>query len=124
MAGELDEFERLAKLNFHHYQGSAAETAIYPGKKEWAGLAYTSLGMAGEAGEFAGKVKKIARDDNGVLSEEKREALIGELGDVLWYVAACAEELGVLLADVAQRNLDKLASRQERGVLGGSGDNR
>ena len=73
---------------------------------------------------MAEKVKKLIRDDAGVLSDERRAALAGELGDVLWYVAQVATEAGLDLEDVAQANLDKLASRAERGVLSGSGDDR
>ena len=73
---------------------------------------------------MAEKVKKLLRDDDGVLSDERREALAGELGDVLWYVAQIATEAGLDLEEIAQGNLDKLLSRQRRGVLSGSGDSR
>ena len=73
---------------------------------------------------MAEKVKKLLRDDDGVLSDERREALAGELGDVLWYVAQVATEAGLDLEEIAQGNLDKLLSRQRRGVLSGSGDSR
>lgn len=109
--------------NFDEYQTKATATAIYPGKGEAMGLAYVGLGL-GEAGEVQGKIKKILRDDDGVLSPEKAEAIAAELGDLLWYVAATASELAFSLSEVAQMNLDKLASRQARGTLTGSGDTR
>jgi len=108
-------------MTLNEYQFEANTTAIYP---ESAALTYPTLGLAGEAGEICNKVKKIIRDDNGVLSDDKKQALIDELGDVLWYVAAITKDLKVTLDDVARRNLDKLFSRKQRGTLGGSGDNR
>ena len=104
------------------YQRLSRRTATYPGAGE--NIVYPTLGLAGEAGEVAEKVKKLMRDDGGVMSDERRAALAGELGDVLWYVAQVATEAGLDLAEVAQANLDKLLSRQERGVLSGSGDAR
>ena len=107
-------------MNFNAYQKAALSTAIYPDK-----VIYTALGLASEAGEVAGKVKKILRDRGGnFLGAEFREAVKDELGDVLWYVAALAADLGLKLDDIAQANLDKLADRVERGVIGGSGDDR
>lgn len=87
-------------------------------------LVYPTLGLVNEAGELAGKIKKIFRDRGGVVSEADREALKGELGDVLWYLAQICTELDLSLEEVAQHNLDKLRSRMERGTLGGDGDNR
>jgi len=96
--------------------------------KAWAphipNLYYPTLGLAGEAGEISNKVKKIMRDDCGVVTDEKREDLIGELGDVMWYLAALATELGIDLDEVAEKNIEKLFSRKERGKLQGSGDDR
>lgn len=87
------------------------------------GLLYAALGL-GEVGELQGKIKKIIRDGSGILSTELREAIAAELGDVLWYVADVARELGYPLSTIAEGNLGKLTSRAERGTLGGSGDNR
>jgi NTP pyrophosphatase (non-canonical NTP hydrolase) len=110
--------------SFDSYQSAARSTAVYPNSGSWGGLAYASLGLAGEAGEVANKVKKVLRDEDGKLSDERRAELADELGDVLWYVAAVAEELGAYLSDVAEVNVEKLRSRKERGVLKGSGDTR
>ena len=104
------------------YQELSRRTATYPGAGE--NLVYPTLGLAGEAGEVAEKVKKLLRDDGGVMSNERRAALAGELGDVLWYVAQVATEAGLDLEEIAQGNLEKLLSRQQRGVLSGSGDAR
>lgn len=86
-------------------------------------LSYLSNGL-GESGEVQGKVKKIIRDDDGELKQEKIDTIIGELGDQLWYISEMCTELGVSLDDVAEENIAKLASRKERGVIQGSGDNR
>ncbi len=103
------------------YQQLSRRTAAYP-RQAW--LAYPSLGLAGEAGEVAEQAKKAIRDDGGLITDERRAAIGKELGDVLWYVAQVASEVGLDLEEVAQQNLDKLLSRQQRGVLSGSGDNR
>ena len=86
-------------------------------------MTYAILGLNGEAGELAEKLKKAWRDD-GIVTEQRRLAMIAELGDVFWYLAATATELGVDLATVAEQNLIKLKSRQERDVLHGDGDDR
>jgi NTP pyrophosphatase (non-canonical NTP hydrolase) len=110
-------------MQVNEYQGRAAETAIYPGKGEIQGLTYVSLGLTGEAGEIANKVKKIVRGDT-ELTPQVREDLAAELGDVMWYVSQVAEEIGYDLSDICSYNIDKLESRKNRGVLNGSGDNR
>jgi len=116
-------------MDFKEYQEKAVSTAIYPfvkvdGNDEHIRYVYPAIGLCGEAGEVAEKVKKLLRDKRGVLTAESRDAVAKELGDVLWYVAALAQEIGVSMDDVAKANIDKLFSRKERGVLGGSGDNR
>lgn len=115
----------MSEYTFNNYQDDIATTAIYPeaGQGTVLALAYVGLGL-GEAGEVQGKIKKILRDDNGVVSDEKRLEISKEIGDLLWYVARAAEELGYDLEEIAKANVAKLQSRQERGVLGGSGDNR
>ena len=109
-------------MRISEYQELSRRTATYPDAGE--NIIYPTLGLAGEAGEVAEKVKKLLRDDGGVLSDERRAALAGELGDVLWYAAQVATEAGLDLEEIAQGNLDKLLSRQRRGVLSGSGDRR
>lgn len=103
-------------MNMNDYQNQAATTAIYPASVQ---VLYPTLGLAGEAGEVANKVKKIVRD--GKLD---KEAIGSEIGDCLWYIAAICKDLGLKMEDVAQANLDKLRQRQERGTLSGSGDTR
>jgi len=109
-------------MNFDEYQKKSRETAIYPDLGS--NYIYPTLGLAGESGEVSDKIKKVIRDDVGVLNAEKIQDLKKELGDVLWYVSQLSTELGLSLEDIAQSNLDKLFSRKERGVLQGSGDNR
>jgi len=109
-------------MTFEEYQKESRKTAIYPNKDN--NFVYPVLGLAGEVGEVAEKVKKVFRDDGGVISDERKVALKGELGDVLWYVAQLATELGLSLEDVAKGNIEKLFSRKERGTLKGSGDTR
>ncbi len=109
-------------MTFDDYQRESRKTAIYPdlGKN----FIYPTLGLTGEAGEVAEKVKKIIRDRGGVMDDETRLLLAQELGDVLWYVAQLATELGLSLDDVATENVKKLLSRLDRGVISGSGDTR
>jgi NTP pyrophosphatase (non-canonical NTP hydrolase) len=108
------------------YQLAAHNTAIYPevGTGSLVALTYLFLKLNGEAGEAAEKFAKIIRDKGGKGTPEDREEILKEIGDVLWYCAMLADELDASLEDVAQANVAKLKSRQERGVLGGSGDNR
>jgi NTP pyrophosphatase (non-canonical NTP hydrolase) len=87
-------------------------------------IVYPTLGLVNEAGEVAGKIKKIFRDKNGQFSESDREALKSELGDVLWYLTQICTNLGLTLEEVAEANLDKLFSRLERGKIQGDGDHR
>lgn len=113
------------RMTFDEYQQAAHATAIYPNE---VALAYVTMGLVGEAGEIANKVKKIYRDgDSDVRAEftaSGDESLAKELGDVLWYCAELATVIGVSLGDVATANIAKLQSRQQRNALGGSGDNR
>lgn len=113
-------------MEMSKYQEHTRSTAIYPGagQRITSGVVYTSLGLAGEAGEITNKVKKVLRDNDGVLTPEVAEDLAKEIGDVLWYLARLADELGYPLGNIAEGNLAKLTARKERGVLGGSGDNR
>lgn len=113
--------EKIMDLN--EYQTKARKTAIYPGTGN-GDLTYCTLGLNGEAGEVAEKVKKIMRDKKGKYGDEETEDIKKELGDVLWYIANLAAELGVKLNDVALTNIDKLTSRSERNKLKGSGDSR
>lgn len=100
------------KLTFEEYQRQASETAKYP--KRLNNLEYPTLGLAGEAGEVANVVKKIQRDFGGILTEEIRSKLKDELGDVLWYISACADELGLTLEQIAEYNVEKLARRHRK----------
>lgn len=112
-------------MHCDEYQAEATKTAQYKGKGTLDGLVYVALGLAGEAGEVAGKVKKILRGDHGYeLTPEIREALIGEAGDCMWYLSQLCEGLNIGMAEVCRRNLEKLADRVRRGVIKGSGDNR
>ncbi|HXC46151.1 MAG TPA: nucleoside triphosphate pyrophosphohydrolase family protein [Solirubrobacteraceae bacterium] len=108
-------------MDLSEYQRESRRTAEYP-REAW--LAYPALGLAGEAGEVAEHAKKAIRDDAGKVGDERRAAMSKELGDVLWYVAQLASELELSLDDIAKQNLEKLFSRQQRGVLSGSGDDR
>lgn len=110
-------------MTFDEYQKQALSTVLSTGD-EFKDLLHWVLGITGEAGEVAEKLKKIIRDKDSVVSEEDKRELAKELGDVLWYLAVFAHDLGVPMDEIAQTNLDKLQSRKDRGVLGGSGDNR
>lgn len=109
-------------MTLKSYQIKSRKTALYPnlGKN----FIYPTLGLAGESGEVAEKIKKVLRDDNGIVSKEKKEEIEKELGDVMWYVAQLASELNLSLENIAKKNLTKLMSRKKRGKITGSGDNR
>jgi NTP pyrophosphatase (non-canonical NTP hydrolase) len=110
------------EMNFDEYQEMAKSTAIYP---EQAQIVYPSLGVASEAGEVAGTVKKWIRDDrSAVMGIERQQKLTKEIGDTLWYLANLCTDIGVSLERVARENIEKLQSRQDRGVLEGDGDER
>ena len=110
-------------MELNEYQKKALITALYPDKAK---IIYPTLGLASEAGEIAGKVKKWVRGDDGdgPMSKERLTALKDELGDVLWYIAVLAKDLGFELDEIAKLNVEKLSSRKERGVLQGDGDKR
>ncbi len=109
-------------MDLNHYQRESRKTALYPNIGNNA--IYPTLGLVGEAGEVADKVKKILRDKHGVFDQDSKDAIKLELGDVLWYIAQLASELGYELEDVASSNLVKLNSRKIRNQIQGSGDNR
>ncbi len=108
-------------MKLNEYQTAAQEYVAYP--DAWT-VAYPALGLASEAGEVCDKVKKAIRDRKSLTFAELPDMIAPELGDVLWYIATLASNLGLELEDIAQGNLDKLKSRKERDVIGGSGDNR
>jgi len=109
-------------MDFTDYQAKSRKTAKYPSIGH--GVIYPTLGLTNEAGEVAGKIKKIFRDKGGLINDDDHEALKGELGDVLWYLAQVCTELNISLDEVAEHNIEKLYSRLERGKIGGEGDNR
>lgn len=134
---DIELFRQRPLLN--EYARLATRSAIYPGQGTPLGLAYVALKMNGEAGEFAEHVGKAMRDDGlvsldkqdditdvllGNLTIERRELLIKEIGDVLWYISAACRELGISLSAAAEINLRKLADRSRRNTLQGSGDER
>ena len=115
----------MHNFTMNEYQADAAATAIYKWK-----VIYPALGLANEAGEVLGKLKKLIRDNDvrfdggSKITDQQRADLGAELGDVLWYISNLSLDLGLTLNDVAAMNLEKLLSRQARGAIGGSGDNR
>lgn len=109
-------------MDFDTYQELASETAVYPVLGH--PVVYPALGLNGEAGEVAEKIKKLMRDNRGTVTEDVRQSIAKELGDVLWYVAEVARQLELSLSHIARLNLCKLASRAERNTLSGEGDNR
>ncbi len=109
-------------MNFQEYQKKSRLTAIYPNLNN--NFIYPTLGLVGEAGEVAEKIKKIIRDQKGKITDKNKEEIKKELGDVLWYLSQLSTELGLEMEDVAQKNIEKLTSRLKRGKLSGSGDNR
>ena len=113
---------KLNSMTLDNYQTESRKTAIYPDIDS--NIIYPVLGLCGESGELAEKIKKAIRDDGGKITDTRRTDIIKELGDVMWYMAAIASELKISLDTVARTNLDKLNSRKNRGKLGGSGDER
>jgi NTP pyrophosphatase (non-canonical NTP hydrolase) len=115
-------WDHYSDESFREYQEATAQTAKYPKDKA---VEYLTLGLTSEAGEVAGKLKKLIRDaDPNNPSEEWVQMMASEMGDVLWYLARLADELGLSLSQIAEDNMDKLLDRKARGVIGGSGDNR
>lgn len=108
-------------VGFNDYQAATDATAKYP---EESALEYLALGLTSEAGEVAGRVKKVIRDKDSVIDFDEAQQIAKELGDVLWYLAQLALHLNISLESIAQGNLDKLSDRASRGVIGGSGDSR
>jgi NTP pyrophosphatase (non-canonical NTP hydrolase) len=109
-------------MDFNEYQTKSRKTAKYPAIGH--PMIYPALGLVNEAGEVAGKIKKVFRDKGGQINDETREALKAELGDVLWYIAQVATELDLSLDEIAEHNIAKLYDRLERGKIHGDGDNR
>jgi len=121
-AKQFMERRGMSTITATEYQQKASETAIFPKEKA---LEYITLGLTGEAGEIANKVKKLIRDGADEETLEQKKIEIGyELGDVLWYCAMLAREVDINLGHIMEKNIEKLHSRKERGTLGGSGDNR
>jgi NTP pyrophosphatase (non-canonical NTP hydrolase) len=108
-------------LAFDYYQHLTRSTAKYPAD---VAIVYTAMGLVGEAGEVCNKLKKVLRDEGGNLTNDRRQQLKYELGDVLWYLARFAAEIGFDLSEIATDNIAKLRDRMERGMIQGSGDAR
>ena len=113
--------EKYNMSDFNSYQRNASTTAIYPEEHR---ILYPALGLAGEAGEVANKVKKLIRDGPDKRPDTWREDIASEIGDVLWYCAALATDLNLSLGMIAGQNEKKLGQRKQSGTLGGSGDTR
>jgi len=109
-------------MNFNEYQDECAKVAVYPNRLN--NFIYPALGLCGESGEVAEKIKKIIRDKGGIINDESREEIKKEIGDVLWYVSALCDELKLSMEDVAETNIRKLNDRKKRNMLKGEGDNR
>ena len=109
-------------MDFNTYQKNARLTAQYPNLGE--NYIYPTLGLVGEAGEVAEKVKKVIRDKKGLFDNESKKGLKKELGDVLWYVSNLCTEFNFSLDDIALQNLEKLKLRADKGKISGSGDDR
>jgi NTP pyrophosphatase (non-canonical NTP hydrolase) len=109
-------------MNFDDYQRQAMSSAVYP--MIGSNIVYPVLGVNGEAGEVAEKVKKIIRDKHGVWDDQDRDAISKEIGDILWYCAALCSELGLSMTTVAERNIEKLSNRMKNDTVHGEGDDR
>jgi NTP pyrophosphatase (non-canonical NTP hydrolase) len=111
-------------MDFDEYMEKASVTATFTGKQKDHQLMYLALGICGESGEIAEKIKKIVRNDEGVISDEKRELIKLEIGDVLWYLSQLARTLGLSFEEVAVANIEKIMDRHSRGVIKSEGDTR
>ena len=116
---ETHKYNRISDLDM--YQQVAKTTAIYPREQA---IIYPTLGLTGEAGEVANKVKKIIRDDGNKINEGLVQEISAEIGDCLWYISILADDIGIKLSDIANANLEKLANRKKKGTIHGSGDTR
>lgn len=108
-------------MNLNDYQKEALSTAVYGSGSK---IIYPTLGLAGEAGEVADKVKKVLRDNDGHFDESHKVKIAAEIGDVLWYIAALSNDLGFTMEDIANMNIAKLRQRRENNTIHGEGDNR
>ncbi len=113
--------KQLLNMTLDEYQKIALSTAIYP---ESMAIIYPALGLAGETGEVAEKIKKTIRDNKGVFDDTRKTEIAKELGDVMWYAANLAADLGISLDEIAAINVEKIKSRQNRSSIHGNGDNR
>lgn len=108
-------------MTLNDYQKEALSTAVYGSGSK---IIYPTLGLAGEAGEVADKVKKVLRDNNGKFDDWRKIQIAAEIGDVLWYIAALSDDLGFTLEDIAKLNIGKLSQRRANNTIHGEGDNR
>ena len=118
-SNESNKYKKVSDLDM--YQQVAKQTAIYPREQA---IIYPTLGLTGEAGEVANKVKKIIRDDGNKINKGLVQEISAEIGDCLWYISVLADDIGCKLSDIANANLIKLANRKEKGTIHGSGDKR
>ena len=118
-SNESNKYKKVSDLDL--YQKVALTTAIYPREQA---IIYPTLGLTGEAGEVANKVKKIIRDDGNKINESLVQEISAEIGDCLWYISVLADDIGCKLSDIANTNLIKLENRKKKGTIKGSGDKR
>ena len=119
VTNENHKYKKISDLDM--YQKVALTTAIYPREQA---IIYPTLGLTGEAGEVANKVKKIIRDGSDSKDERLVSEIKSEIGDCLWYIAVLASDFDIKLSDIASANLEKLEKRKEKGTIHGSGDDR
>ena len=119
VTNENHKYKKISDLDM--YQKVALTTAIYPREQA---IIYPTLGLTGEAGEVANKVKKIIRDGSDSKDEKLVSEIKAEIGDCLWYIAVLADDFNIMLSDIASANIEKLATRKSKGTIHGSGDNR